>query len=169
MSEASPTPSDLTSHLPPELKREFDEVILEETITRCFMEHPTAASRADFGDGYRAGFRAGAAQAIEEAANAIGGLLDVGPIGPRERGICDAQDAVVALRLANPAAPVQVVPETLELDPWPWVYALLGPASGGFTPARSAIQETGGFVFDPQPGFSRDRTAYGLPTEGEGQ
>ena len=38
-------------------------------------------------------------------------------------------------------------------DPKPWFYALLGRAREGFTPARSAVQETGGFVYQPRPGY----------------
>jgi hypothetical protein len=46
------------------------------------------------------------------------------------------------------------------LDPEPWVYGLLGGAREGFTPARSAQQETGGFVWDPRPQYAQEKAAY---------
>lgn len=48
----------------------------------------------------------------------------------------------------------------LPLDPEPWVYGLLGGPTENFTPARSAIQETGGFGFDPREGYSQRREDY---------
>jgi hypothetical protein len=48
----------------------------------------------------------------------------------------------------------------LDLDPEPWVYGLLGGAKEGFKPARSAQQETGGFVFAPRSGFEQNRELY---------
>lgn len=45
----------------------------------------------------------------------------------------------------------------VNLDPTPWVYALMGPATDTFTPAREATQITGGFAYRPRPEFEPTR------------
>lgn len=52
--------------------------------------------------------------------------------------------------------PVGFLTDGPKLDPLPWCYGLLGAAF----PARSATQETGGFGFDPRPGYSQRREDY---------
>jgi hypothetical protein len=61
----------------------------------------------------------------------------------------------------NPPAPVQVVPETLELDPKP----MTGRRGGGYKHAYTGDCTDLPCEFKPDPEFSQDRTAYGLPTE----
>lgn len=57
--------------------------------------------------------------------------------------------------------PVQVVPDPPKLDPFPWV-CHDEDEDGAL---RLSRQESGCDVFEPEPQFSQDRTAYGLPTE----
>lgn len=66
-------------------------------------------------------------------------------------------DAYIELRTVTRTDWERVTPN---IDPKPWVYALLGPAKEGFTPARAAEQITGGFAFDPRPEYSQNKEDY---------
>lgn len=45
-------------------------------------------------------------------------------------------------------------PMSLNGDPKPWLYVLLGEGDENFTPAREATQLTGGFIYSPRPKYN---------------